>query len=184
MSAPHVLGIDDGPFDRHRDRDTLVVGIVTAGPALVEGVLTTRLLIDDASATEHLAGWIEGCRVRPLLRAVFLDGITIAGLAVIDLPLLAEHTGLAVIATTREQPATDGLERALRTAGYTERIAAVQNAGVSSPCDEIHLQHAGVTAAEAIRLVRDQRGRSRLPECLRLAHLIAAGVCRGESRGS
>ncbi|MGH9362691.1 MAG: DUF99 family protein, partial [Thermoanaerobaculia bacterium] len=85
----HVLSIDDGPFHKFRDREALVVGVVTAGKDLVEGVLANRVPVDGADIAARLAGWIVHSRFRPVLRALLLNGITIAGLSVIDLEELS-----------------------------------------------------------------------------------------------
>ncbi len=184
MSAPHVLGIDDGPFDPGRSADTLVVGVVMAGADLVEGVLSMRLPIDGGEATPALAAWITRSRFHPLLRAVLLDGITIAGLSVIDLPALGAAVGLPVIAATRRRPSSDRLADALRAAGYPERIESIERAGPAHECGDIFFECAGIDEADARTILESQRGKSHIPECLRLAHIIATGLATGESRGA
>lgn len=181
--STHVLGIDDGPLDRFTDTDTLVVGVVMAGAKLVEGVLTTRLAIDGADATTRLAEWVNGSRFRPLLRAILLDGITIAGLSVVDLPKLSDRTGLPVIAVTRKEPDPKDLSMALESAGFFERLESVRRAGQSGRFRDVSFSCAGIADSEVDRLLANQVGKSKMPECLRLAHLIAGGVTRGESRG-
>jgi len=47
----------------------------------------------------------------------------------------------------------------------------------------LYLAAAGVAPAEAAELVRRTVGKSRLPEPLRIAHLVAAALVSGESRG-
>jgi endonuclease V-like protein UPF0215 family len=49
--------------------------------------------------------------------------------------------------------------------------------------DRLYAAAAGLDPEETIALVRVSRGKSELPEPLRLAHLIAAAIVRGESRG-
>ena len=181
--ATHVLGIDDGPLDRFTDADTLVVGVVMAGAELVEGVLTTRIEIDGADATTQLAEWVNGSRFRPLLRAILLDGVTIAGLSVVDLPTLSGATRLPVIALTRKEPDPENLSTALEAAGFPERLGSVRRAGQSRRFRDVSFTCAGVDASEVQPLLAHHVGKSKMPECLRIAHLIAGGVTRGESRG-
>src|SRR5262245_22658136 len=125
----HVLSIDDGPFDKYVDRDTLVVGVVTAGKDLVEGVISMRIPVDGEGITERLAGWIEASRFRPSLRSVMFSGITIAGLSIIDIEDLSRRSGLPVIAVQRKPPRDDEIIAALRTAGFPERIPILERSG-------------------------------------------------------
>ncbi len=183
MPARHVIGIDDAPLEKFTDAAVLIVGAVLAGPHLLEGVLTTRLPIDGPDAAAALARWLNRSRFHPLLRAILLDGISIAGLSIIDLPLLHQLTGKPVIAATRRQPDNRKIIAALRTAGFPDRIAIVERNGPAAACGRIHFTCAGIDADGARALIEEQTGRSRLPEAVRLAHLIASGVARGESHG-
>ena len=179
----HILGIDDSPLDKYKDDTVLVVGVVMAGSNLVEGILSNRLPIDGPAASEVLANWVNQSRFHPILKAIFLDGITIAGLSVIDLPLLAELTSIPVIATTRKIPCSEDLKNALQSAGYPERIPLLEKAGPAHEHGKIYFECAGIEPTDARKLLTDQSGRSLVPESVRLAHLIASGMVLGESRG-
>jgi endonuclease V-like protein UPF0215 family len=179
----HLISIDDGPFDKFRDREVLVVGVVTAGRDLVEGVLTTRIPVDGAAVAERLSDWIGKSRFRPVLRALLLNGITIAGLSVVDLPELSGRLRLPVISVHRRPPRNEEVKRALLAAGFPERMELLERAGPSSPLGKIGFAAAGIEREEAERLLLAERGRSHLPEGLRLAHLIAQGLVLGESKG-
>jgi uncharacterized protein len=179
----HVLSIDDGPFDKYVDREALVVGVVTAGRDLVEGVLSLRIPVDGEGITERLSGWIEASRFRPSLRSVMFSGITIAGLSVIDIEDLSRRSGLPVIAVHRKPPRDDEIIVALRTAGFPERIPILERVGPAHIAGRIHFTAAGIRPEDARRIIEAEAGRSNLPEGLRLAHLIAQGIVRGESKG-
>jgi hypothetical protein len=49
--------------------------------------------------------------------------------------------------------------------------------------EHLFVAAAGVAPDDAAALVRASRGKSEVPEPLRVAHLIAQAVARGESRG-
>jgi len=179
----HVLSIDDGPFKKFKDADVLVVGVITAGKDLIEGLLTTRVPVDGEGITDRLADWIDRSRFRPVLRAVLLNGITIAGLSVIDLPELSGRVRLPVIAVHRRPPEDGEVTRALGAAGFPNRVPLLRRAGPSHPLGRIHFTCAGAVPEEARGVLLAESGRSHLPEGLRLAHLIAQGLVLGESRG-
>ena len=181
---PHLLGIDDGPFDKRAGGDVPLVGVVMEGSDLVEGVAVARFPVDGDDVTAFLRDWVQGLRFRPGLQGVLLDGITIAGLAVVDVTALAEATGLPVIAVNRRDPARHRLDRALAAAHLPDRLAVVERTPPAFSVNE-HLFAccAGVDPAEATRLIESSRRKGGLPEPLRLAHLIAAALVTGSSRG-
>ncbi|MGH0036800.1 MAG: DUF99 family protein [Myxococcota bacterium] len=180
----HFLGIDDGPFDKFGDDDVQLVGVMMEVPELVEFVATTRFPVDGEDVTRFLADWISGLRVRDALHGVWLGGITIAGLAVIDVEALSARIGLPVMAVNRRRPSNERLVAALRSAGLGERVATVERTPPALEVDDhLHVTAAGIDGAEAARRVRASRLKSELPEPLRLAHLIARAFATGESRG-
>jgi endonuclease V-like protein UPF0215 family len=180
----HTISIDDAPFDKKRGGDVLVIGVGMAGPALVEGVMTTSVPMDGSDVAPKLAAWVRSSRFHPSLRAVLLEGLTIAGLSVIDLPLLAAETGLPAISVDRKVPPPGRLEATLEKLGMGDRIRSVQASGPLHEAEGLHFACAGVSPEEARAILAENRGRSAVPEGLRLAHLIGQGVVLGESRGS
>lgn len=181
---PHLLGIDDGPFEKRRDRDVVVVGVVMEGPDLVEGVALTRFPVDGEGVTDFLAGWVGGLRVRPSLQGIVIGGITLAGLAVVDVPELAERAGLPVLVTNRRDPSDHRLDDALRAAGLAHRIETVRHCPPARPAsDGLFVACAGIAPEQGAALVAASQRKAELPEPLRLAHMIARAVARGESRG-
>ncbi|MBI4601234.1 MAG: DUF99 family protein [Planctomycetes bacterium] len=179
----HTLAIDDAPFDKFRDRETWAVGVVMAGAGLVEGVLATRLPVDGAGVTGRLADWIARCRFARSLRVVLVEGLTIAGLSVIDLPLLARSTGLGVISVDRRLPAPGRLEATLRKLGWDDRVSAVEAAGPFHRFGELVFACAGLGPEAAREVLEQSRGRSKVPEGIRIAHLIGQALVLGESKG-
>lgn len=181
---PHLLGIDDGPFDRFGDANVRVVGVMMEGPDLVEAVALTGFPVDGDDVTGFLGDWVGGLRFRPALQGLVFGGITLAGLAVLDVRALAERLDLPVLVVNRRDPADHRLAAALEAAGLSERLALVERTPEARPLgDRLFVASAGVDEAEAMRLVEATRNKSELPEPLRLAHLIARATVSGESRG-
>jgi endonuclease V-like protein UPF0215 family len=181
---PHLLGIDDGPFDKRSDRRVPIVGVMMEGADLVEAVAVSDFELDGEDVSGFLAGWIDGLRFRPALHGVVLGGVTIAGLAVVEPALLAERLGLPVMVVNRQQPQDDPLLQALEAAGLPERTAAIERMPAAWRLGEnLYVAHAGAERADVERMLAATLRKSQLPEPLRLAHLIAAAIARGESRG-
>jgi endonuclease V-like protein UPF0215 family len=181
---PHLLGIDDGPFQKRTSRAVPVVGVMMEGPDLVEAVALTRFPVDGEGVTDFLADWVRGLRFRPALQGVVLGGITIAGLAVVDVEQLARELEVPVLVVNRRQPTDERLRAALESAGLHARRELLERAPPAHPVgDRLYVAACGLDPDEAAAAVRASRNKSEVPEPLRLAHLIAGAVARGESRG-
>jgi endonuclease V-like protein UPF0215 family len=179
-----VLGIDDGPFAKRQVEPVPIVGVSMEGADLVEGVAVTSFPVDGAGATEFLARFVLGLRARAGLHAVVLGGITIAGLGIVDLSALAAALRRPVLAVGRRSSERSELARALRAAGYPDRLDLVRRAPPSFRVDDgLWVSAAGAEPEAAARLVRATLRKARVPEPLRLAHLLARALVLGESRG-
>ena len=181
---PHVLGIDDGPFDKHTDARAAVVGVMMEGADLVEAVALTEFPVDGEDATRFLADWVAGLRFASALHGVVLGGVTIAGLGIVDVTELSCRLQRPVMVVNRKHPEDGPLVEALRSAGLEARIPILE--GAPNPWETaagLHIAHIGASREDAERLLSATLNKSQLPEPLRLAHLIAAAVARGQSRG-
>ncbi len=182
--SPHVLGVDDGPFVKGQPQPVPIVGVMTEGATQVEAIAITEFAVDGAHATAFLGDWIAGLRLRPTLQGVVLGGITIAGLGVVDLSTLASALGVPVLAVTRRSTEEHRLRLALTAAQLADRIPMVDRSPPAFEAEPgLFVSHAGAPRDTAERLVRTTQLKAKLPEPLRLAHLIAAAITRGESRG-
>jgi endonuclease V-like protein UPF0215 family len=149
----------------------------------VEAVAVTRFPVDGDGVTEFLASWIASLRVRPALQALVFGGITLAGLAVLDAEELARRLGLPVLVVNRKAPRDGELRDALCAAGLAERVALVERLPRAFSVGELYVSVAGSSQELAVQLLERLRGKSALPEPLRVAHLIARALVTGESRG-
>ena len=181
---PHLLGVDDGPFEKFEDDRAPFVAVMMEGSDRVEAVATTSFAVDGANVTDFLAGWIGSLRCREALHGVVLGGITMAGLAVVDVTALAAQLELPVLVVNRRDPEKTRLRDALEAAGMPERWAIVENSPAAIRVDDgLYVAAAGLESPAAVALVRAALAKSGLPEPLRVAHLIARALVRGESRG-
>ena len=180
----HFAGVDDGPVPRARGARVFVAIPVVRGSGLLEGLLTTHVRRDGWNATDRVAGVIRSSRFWPQLHGVFLDGIALGGLNVVDLPRLAETLERPVIAVMRRPPRLEAFRAAVaRLPRPAARWALVERAGPILRAERVLFQCAGVVPERARRWVEETARWGNLPEPLRMAHLIAGGVVDGESRG-
>lgn len=179
----HVVGFDDTPFDRRHRGNVRIVGAVYAGTRL-DGVLTGNVRRDGANATRVLADLVQRSRFGAQLHAVLLQGIAFAGFNVVDIHALNTALGLPIVVVTRRKPDLDAIRRALlaHVPGGRRKWALVERAGPMEAMHRVWVQRAGISPSETLALLRRFAVNSVIPEPLRTAHLVAAGLAGGASR--
>jgi len=181
------LGIDDAPF-RFSDERVPIVGVVVQAPSYIEGVLTTLAEVDGHDATERIAAMVRHSRYHAGLAAILIDGTAVGGFNVVDIDAVHEAVDRPVVTVTRKKPNMNAIETALRRRfdDWEERLAIIRRHEIGSirtARGTVWVTHVGTTEAEVEKALSLTTVRGVLPEPLRVAHLIAAGIVRGESRG-
>jgi len=174
-----VIGIDDAPFSKRSDRRVLVIGVVSR-PDRVEGVLSTSIERDGDDSTQKLIKMIGKSRFAPITKAIFLQSAMLGGFNVVDIAQLSKRIGIPVIAITRKQPGARDVAGALRKLGMAHKLKLLRP---PVKCGRLWVQLAGIDKTEAEKLIAKFATKSNLPEPVRLAHLIATGMAKGQSRG-
>ncbi len=183
-----ILGVDDAPF-QFTDEFVPVVGVVVRSPSYVEAVLTTRVHVDGRDATDVLAEAIGGSRYREGLGLVLLDGAALGGFNVVDIDALSREIAIPVATVTRRKPDAAAIEKALRSRfeDWEARLAILRK----GPLFRIETEHkplyataAGIEPHELKEAVQRCTVRGALPEPVRIAHLVATAIVKGESKGN
>lgn len=181
-----VLGVDDGPFDKFdkKQKTALLVGTFFRGGDFLDGLVSTKAAIDGNDATSKIAGMINKSKhFKPQIKAVFLDGIAVAGFNIIDMQVLSKKTGMPVVVVMRTYPEFAKMKKALVKLGREKKIKLVEKAGKPIKLGKIWFQYAGCTKEFARDVIKVTTKNSYVPEPLRLAHIIATGIVKGESSG-
>jgi hypothetical protein len=187
-SEIRILGIDDAPFTPHKEGNVLVVGTFFRGGSWLDGVLTTYVQIDGTDSTEQIVKMVNDSRHQGQLGVIMLDGITFGGFNVVDITQIFEKTSVPVIVAMRKCPDFEKIEKALQNfSDGEERWRHVEKAGPVHQTDDsgsLFIQISGIELSDALEIVRLSTTHSKLPEPIRTAHIIAAGVETGESYGN
>ena len=183
-----ILGVDDAPF-RFTDEHVPVVGVVVRAPSYVEGILTTRVHVDGTDATDVLGSAINRSRYRAGLALVLLDGAALGGFNVVDIDALHESTGVPIATVTRDKPDLDAMERVLRRKfpdgeRRLEILRRKELVRVETPHNPLYATMAGIPPHELREAIQRCTVRGALPEPVRIAHLIATAIVKGESKGN
>lgn len=176
-----TLGIDDAPFRRGQKADVLVVGALCAGVRF-EGLLTTHVRPDGLDATSRLVEMVCGSKFHAQIHAVLLDGVTLGGFNVVDLPDFQLATDRPVVSVMRQRPDLEAMNQVLaRLPQPDRRRRALERAGPIHQAKGVFFQAHGIAPTTARTLLDRVTDQGRIPESLRLAHLIGRGVVTGES---
>jgi endonuclease V-like protein UPF0215 family len=178
------IGIDDAPFDRsHRGDVGLVAAVFTR--ARLDGVATGKLRKDGANATAAITQLISSSPFAEHAQVVLLGGITFGGFNVVDIHELHRRLGMPVLVLTRKRPRFRIIRDALlqKVPGGARKWALIEKAGEMQPCAGLWVQRAGLELGEAAQVIADTTVHGKLPEPLRIAHMIAGAYAQGCSRG-
>lgn len=178
-----IIGIDDSPFNKFKDRNTLVIGTIYRGGSYMDGLISTTIVIDGNNATRKIADMINKSKFKSQLKLIMLDGIAVGGFNVIDIQELHNLTKIPVIVVMRDLPRTDRIFNTLEKLGMNKKIDIIKKAGSIYPIDRLYVQVAGIGLYDAGELLKLTCVRSLVPEPIRMAHIIASGIKFGESRG-
>lgn len=188
-----VVGFDDSPFSGMSDTSSdapdtptapVKVGVsgVVCANTRIEGMLWGEVSKDGLDATEVLANLLSQSKFAQLVNVALFDGITMAGLNVLDLASFFEQTGIPAVSVMRRPPNMQAfhaaLEYAPQTALQRERLA---RAGVIHPYQYGVFQVVGANPDTIAKTLARLTDIGKVPEALRLAHLIGSAVVRGQS---
>lgn len=179
----HVVGFDDAPFLPPHRGDVRIIGAVFCGLRL-EGVMQGRVRRDGRNATAVLTSLVRESRFYPQLQCILLQGIALAGFNVVDIHRLHQATGLPVMTLTRQAPDLSAIKAALlqQVTGGKVKWRLIEQAGPMEAVAGVYIQRVAISLPDAIRLIDELAVNSKVPEPLRTAHLIAAGVSELSSR--
>lgn len=182
-----LLGVDDSPFT-FTEKYATVIGVVMRGGEYLEGVMRNQVSVDGTDATYICKEMIENTRHRKQLKAMMLDGIALGGFNVVDIEEIYVSTKLPVITITRDKPDFEKIKLALQKnfEDWNERFDLMKKGElhkVKTPHNPIYVKSVGISIEETKEIIKLSTIRGAVPEPIRVAHLIASGIVKGESYG-
>lgn len=184
-SELRFLGVDDSPFTRE-DENVLVVCILYRGNKSVDGVLSFRVARDGFDATDGLLKAVKS--VDYPIACMFINGVSLGGFNVLDLERISKGLGVPVISLVRRKPVLDDVRKALlKVSDFEKHWVLIKKLPpvnhLDLPDGLVYFQCAGVSPNEAREFIKASVLHGKYPECVRVAHLIGAGIVKGKSRG-
>lgn len=165
-----------------------MVGVVARLPMYIEGIMRTEVDVDGRDANEAIAAMVERSRYREQLRLVLFDGVAVGGFNVIDVDALHDRVGIPCATVTREMPDFERMEAALRShfPDWQDRLEVIKRKPlfvVGTRRRSLYATISGMDAETLGQILEESTVQGRLPEPLRIAHLISSAMVRGESHG-
>lgn len=192
-SEIRLIGFDDGSFEPQTEGKAWLIGVVTRGGKGIDGILSSKIEVDGTDATSTIIDMINKSKHKDQIRIIMTSGITFAGFNIVDISKVFDKTGIPVIVISRKKPDLHSIKEALKNISNwqdrwnilnsTGEIYKVKSVGMEYRESEIYVQSIGIDMSDVREVIRKTTTRSSIPEPLRLAHLIATGVSRGESMG-
>lgn len=182
-----ILGIDDSPFS-FSDKYSLIVGVIMRGGDYVEGILSRKIKVDGNDSTDLCIDMINKTRYKTQLRAILIDGSNFCGFNVIDIEKIFLETKIPIITITRDEPDFQKIKKALKKKfkDWDKKFEILQKGLihiVKTNFNPIYIKFFGISFKEAKEIIKISTIRGVIPEPIRIAHLIASGINRGESYG-
>ena len=186
-SGLRVLGLDDGPFQKFIDANTVLVGIIMRLNFYVEGISVRGITVDGMDSTETVMSMLNS-RFKDDIDFIMSNGITFAGFNILDITEINEKTGIPVIAITRKKPSIENIFNALSLhfKDAEQRIKTIKKTSV----DEIkfvnralYINRSGISLNDAVMLINKTTYMGNIPEPIRMAHLVATAIKNKESHG-
>lgn len=182
-----AIGIDDAPF-KFSDDNVLVVGSIVRAPNYLEGIISTEVEVDGTDATDKIIEMINQSRFSEQGRVIFTDGAALGGFNLVDLERVYDETEIPIISVSRDEPDFDSIKEALKGhfEDWEDKFKAISKGEIHEIKTEhkpVYVQSEGLELEELKHFLRLFTVRGRLPEPIRISHIVASGIVRGESKG-
>jgi len=179
---PITIGFDDAKFDLKSSskKFTYLIGVVCQGTRMVS-VSKKKILIDGDDATEALIELAK--KSQNHVQYILTDTITFGGFNIVDLSEIYNRTNKPIIAITERKVDLELVKNTLIKkfpTNYQSKLQNIINAGnlyemeieTAGGLSKVYFHYKGIKFEEVIQLLQNVCIDSKLPEPVRLAHLI------------
>jgi endonuclease V-like protein UPF0215 family len=178
---PIVIGFDDASFEiKSKEKSTHLIGVVCQGVRVVQ-LVRSEITIDGNDATNKLIQLVKLNEKH--IQYIFTHTITFGGFNIINFQEIYDKTQIPVIGITDQMPDFEAVQKALKKnfpGKYNEKIQYILNAGelyqtevkTAGGLSKIFFHSLGISNQEVNQLLEKVCIDSKIPECLRLAHMI------------
>ena len=171
-SKIRALGIDDGPFDKFKNKRVRIYGTVMRGNSLIEGFLTATIRVDGDDVTNKVIDMIKNSQFKTQIRVIFTDGITFGGFNILDPFFISNNFNIPVIVVIRKNPDIEKIRLTLKKLNKLNELKILNSLPKPIYYNNIFFQPINIDEEKSKRLIDLFTLSSFLPEPLRISHLI------------
>jgi len=168
-----LLAVDDSPFNRNYDESTYLIGLTFRGMTL-ERADKVSITIDGEDAQTGIIKLYElGGREAQI---ILLHGTTFGGFNIVSITSLWKQIEVPVVAFLEKPPREEVIIKTLERLFPKKIHVFLSNPGFkefNTPKGALYCAHAGISEEDIFDLVSKYSIESKLPEPLRIAHIIA-----------
>ncbi|MHA1689552.1 MAG: endonuclease dU [Promethearchaeota archaeon] len=182
---PITIGIDDSPF--HFDDasgKTSLIAVVCQGTRIMK-VLKENITIDGNDSTSTIIKLVK--QAKRHVQYILLDTITFGGFNICDLATIYQEIYKPIIAISEKKINLDAVKTALIKKfpnTHPEKLLKIINAGnlfettvkTAGGISKIYFHLKGISLKEVKKLLDKICIDSKLPECIRIAHIIGRAL--------
>ncbi|MBA2861578.1 DUF99 family protein [Methanococcus maripaludis] len=170
-----VIGIDDAPFNKF-DKEALIIGTYMRGNKIVDEIYFKKIEKDGFDSTEKILKIVKDKHFTKI-NAIFLDGVTFGGFNIADIVKIYDETKIPVIVIIERKPDLLKIKSALKKHffEFPEKIEMIESFPNPEPFENIVIQYIGISFEDACKIIKKTRLRSKIPECLRISHIVGRG---------
>lgn len=177
-----VIGFDDAHHRGLPYQAAVNLAGVVCSKTRFEGMVWGAVEKDGMDATEQIIELVENSKFAEQLHIVLLDGISFGGCNIVDIQKINTALGLPVATLMRRQPDMQRFEFVInKLPESAERMRRIESAGEIHEERGFFYQVAGETPEVMAKVLANLTAQGKVPEALRLAHLIGSAVMLGES---
>ncbi len=182
---PITIGFDDARFNlKSRSKTTDLIGIVCQGVRMVS-MVKKEITIDGNDATDVLIELAK--RNEKHVQYILTDTITFGGFNIIDLEDIYRRMSKPIVAITERKVDLKAVKKAIVKNfpnRYKEKLQNIVNAGnlyetfieTAGGISKIYFHSKGIRFAEVESLLKKLCVDSKIPEPVRLAHIIGKAL--------
>ena len=182
-----ILGVDDGPF-KFDQKTVPIVGVIIRPQNYIEGICQSEVIVDGKDANTVIKKMIEKSHYRDQLGLIMFDGVALGGFNVINIEDLYNDLNIPITTITRTKPDFDVIKETLKKhfTDWKTRWEIINNlelTRIDTNYNPIFIKFIGMNKSEIQRYIKLTTIRGVLPEPIRIAHLMATAMVKGESAG-
>lgn len=176
-TGSRIIGIDESSLVSGK---RLVCQTKFRGNRFLEGV-NLKYYRDSEDATEFLNQSLNTWLDKDQISVIFIDGICLGDLNVVDIFELSEQLDLPVATVTKNRPNKEEFRRALEAANKSKRVFEKYGdpLEIENNYGDIYVHHSNISEEEIKDVINKTTLESSVPEALRVSDIIAAGAPEG-----